>query len=291
MNYKGIILVGGTGSRLFPLTKFVNKHFLNISDKPMFYFPLSCLMLANIFDITFVGDKDTINIIKKYLGNGNCYGLNLTYAIQNSPQGIPHGIIVSKKYIINRKIVLCLGDNIFFGQGLSKFLNLIYNDNSNCKVICKNVNNPSEYGVLDHKNKKFQISEKPKNPSSNLAITGLYFFDESVLSKLSHLKKSKRGEYEITDLIKTYIFKNEFKYFTCPRGIFWSDTGSHDTLIDSSAFIKKYEENSGEVIASIEQIAYRKKLINLKQYKELLKKIPESNYKLKLINNLKYGNH
>ncbi len=277
---KGIILSGGTGSRLFPLTLSISKQILPIYDKPMIYYPLSVLMLAGIKDVMIITSKEHINIFKNQLGNGSSLGIKISYEIQNNPNGIPEAFMISEKFIDSQKVALILGDNLFYGQKLGNLLKKSFSQKNGAKIFLHQVNNPNEYGVVEFSkdNKIKKIIEKPKKPKSNYAVTGLYLFDNNVVSLSKKLKPSKRNELEISDLLNLYLKKNQLNYELFGRGFAWFDAGTHDSLLLASQFIKTVEDRQGYKIGCIEEIAYNNKWINKLKLKEYLLRYINSSY-------------
>ncbi|RZO47850.1 MAG: glucose-1-phosphate thymidylyltransferase [Candidatus Pelagibacterales bacterium] len=260
---KGIILAGGTGSRMSPLTKAVNKQLLPIYDKPLIFYPLSVLMLSGIKDILIIVNKGQLNQFRKILPNGKNLGIKISYAEQNKPRGLPDAFIVGKKFIGKDNVALILGDNFFYGESLTKKLKKCIKLNKGAKVILHWVNNPSSYGVakVNNKNKIIKIIEKPKNYFSNLAVTGLYFFDNNVINYCNKLKPSKRNEIEIVDLLNKYRKKNKLSAELLGRGGAWLDTGSIKDFYNASAFVSALEKRQGLKIACLEEIAFNNKWI------------------------------
>ena len=261
---KGIILAGGVGSRMSPITKAVNKQLLPLYDKPLFYYPLSVLMLAKIKDILIIVNKGQIEQFKKVLPNGNNLGIKISYAEQDKPNGLPDAFIVGEKFIGNNSVALILGDNFFFGQDLTKKLIKCTNLSRGAKIFLHPVSNPSLYGVakLDKKNKIINIIEKPKKKFSNLAVTGLYFFDNEVIKLSKSLKPSKRKEIEIVDLLNKYKNKNKLDVEIIGRGGTWLDTGSIVDFNNASNFVATIENRQGFKIGCVEEIAFQNKWIN-----------------------------
>ena len=269
---KGIILAGGTGTRLSPLTKSVNKQLLPIHDKPMIFYPLSIMMLANIRKILMIVNPGQINNFKTLLGDGSRYGININYKIQNKPRGVPDAFNLGKSFINNENIALILGDNFFYGQSLTQKLEKSSKHKSGATIFLKEVSTPENYGVVKiNKNKLEKIVEKPKKFMSNKAITGLYFFDKNVSYYSSKLKKSSRGELEITDLIKEYKKRNKLKYELIGRGAIWSDAGKIEDLSNVTNYVKSVEKVQGIKIACLEEISLLKKWIDKKKVKENIK--------------------
>ena len=269
---KGIILAGGTGTRLSPLTKSVNKQLLPIHDKPMIFYPLSIMMLANIRKILMIVNPGQINNFKTLLGDGSRYGINITYKIQDKPRGLPDAFVLGKSFINNENVALILGDNFFYGQSLTQKLEKSKKHKSGATIFLKEVSTPENYGVAKINNKKIEkIIEKPKKFVSRNAITGLYFFDKNVSSYSSKLKKSSRGELEITDLIKEYKKRNKLKYELIGRGAIWSDAGKIEDLSNVTNYVKSVEKVQGIKIACLEEISLLKKWINKNKIKENIK--------------------
>ena len=283
---KGIILAGGTGSRMSPLTKAVNKQLLPIYDKPLIYYPLSVLMLSGIKDILIVVNKGQLNQFKKILPNGNNLGIKITYIEQKQPKGLPDAFVVGKKFIGNDNVALILGDNFFYGQSLTKKLKECVKLNKGAKVILHPVSNASSYGVasINKKNKITKIVEKPKKFFSNLAVTGLYFFDNNVVKYSKDLKPSKRKEIEIVDLLNKYKKKNKLSAEFLGRGGAWLDTGSIKDFYDTSAFVSALENRQGLKIACLEEIALKNKWINKKNILNAVKFYGKCSYSQYLLN-------
>jgi len=283
---KGIILAGGTGSRMSPLTKAVNKQLLPIYDKPLIYYPLSVLMLSGIKDILIVVNKGQLNQFKKILPNGNNLGIKINYIEQKQPKGLPDAFVVGKKFIGNDNVALILGDNFFYGQSLTKKLKECVKLNKGAKVILHPVSNASSYGVasINKKNKITKIVEKPKKFFSNLAVTGLYFFDNNVVKYSKDLKPSKRKEIEIVDLLNKYKKKNKLSAEFLGRGGAWLDTGSIKDFYDTSAFVSALENRQGLKIACLEEIALKNKWINKKNILDAVKFYGKCSYSQYLLN-------
>ena len=277
---KGIILAGGTGSRMSPITKAVNKQLLPIYDKPLIYYPLSVLMLAKIKNILIIVNKGQVDQFKKVLPDGKNLGIKIEYAEQEKPAGLPDAFIVGEKFIGEDSVSLILGDNFFFGQSLTKKLINSTKLIKGSKVFLHPVKNPSLYGVatINKKNKIINISEKPKNTKSNLAVTGLYFFDNNVVKYSKELKVSKRNELEISDLNKLLVKKKVLKQIQFGRGITWMDAGTEDSLIDTSQFIQSIQNRSLYKISCPEEIAFKKGWISKKGLKLIIKEMPSSPY-------------
>ena len=286
---KGIILAGGNGTRMSPLTKAVNKQLLPIYDKPLIYYPLSVLMLSGIKDILIIVNKGQLSQFKKILPNGNNLGIKITYAEQIYPRGLPDAFIIGKKFIGNNNVALILGDNFFYGQSLTKKLKNCVMLKRGAKVILHPVNNTSAYGIatINKKNKIVKIVEKPKKTSSNMAVTGLYFFDKNVVKYSENLKPSQRKEIEIVDLLNKYKRKNKLSADFLGRGGAWLDTGSIKDFYDTSAFVSALEKRQGLKIACLEEIAIKNKWINKKNIVEAIKFYGKCDYSLYLLKLLK----
>lgn len=278
---KGIILAGGSGSRLYPLTISASKQLLPIYDKPMIYYSLSVLMLAGIKEILIISCSEYIELYKGLLGDGEKFGVKLFYKVQNAPRGVAEAFIIGEDFIGNDNVSLILGDNLFYGHGFIELLEDCSLHNDGAIVFGYYVNDPERYGVVEF-NKNFDvisIEEKPKVPRSNYAVVGLYFYDNDVVKLAQNLSPSERGELEITDLNKTYLKHNKLKVKIFGRGFAWLDTGTIDSLHDASAFVKTIEERQGLKIACIEEIAFRKGFITLNKFRKLSAEMPNSTYK------------
>ena len=266
MTFKGIVLAGGNGTRLYPITKSISKHLLPIYDKPMIYYSISVLMLAGIRDILIICDQGNLNSFKKLLGDGSNFGLKFKYKVQNKPDGIASAIILGEKFIKNDKVCLILGDNIFYGQDFHSKLSQAICSKFGANIFAYKVADPNNYGVInsDKKNNPISIIEKPSNPKSNWAVTGLYFYDNTILQKVKDLKKSKRGEYEISDINNQYLKSGDLGVQYFGRGFAWLDTGTCDNLISAGQFVETIEKRQGLKIACLEEIAYRNNWIKKK---------------------------
>lgn len=280
MNRKGIILSGGLGTRLFPLTKGVSKQLLPVYDKPMVYYPLATLMMAGIKEVMVITTKEDMPKFKKLLGDGKKLGMELVYCIQENPAGIGQAFILAEDFIGKDHVTLILGDNIFHGIGLQKRLRAPALDEKGATVFAIEVNTPEKYGVVhkDESGKVIKLLEKPKNPPSNLAVTGLYFYDNRVIEIAKGLAPSTRGEYEITDINNVYLAMNELSVSVFDSTVTWFDAGGFDALYEASTFIKKYQELSGELIGCIEKIAYSNGWITKEQLDELCLAYHNSGY-------------
>jgi glucose-1-phosphate thymidylyltransferase len=266
---KGIILAGGRGSRLSPLTKIINKQLLPLYDKPLIFYPLSILMLAGIREVLIITNPNEDINFKKILGNGSNFGIKIQYLTQHKPSGLPEAFIIGEKFINKQNIALILGDNFFYGQGFTKRLEQQTKMKSGAIIFTYKVNNPEDYGIVEiKKNKILNIKEKPKKSKSNFAITGLYFFDKNVVQFSKTLKPSKRKELEIVDLIKKYLKIKKLKIEFMGRGSAWLDTGNVESLFETSQFISSIEKRQGLKIACLEEIALNNKWIS----KSIIKK-------------------
>jgi glucose-1-phosphate thymidylyltransferase len=283
---KGIILAGGIGSRMSPLTKAVNKQLLPIHDKPLIFYPLSILMLAKIKNILIIVNKGELNQYKKILPDGKNLGINITYEEQKKPNGLPEAFIIGKKFIKKDNVALILGDNFFYGQSLTSLLERSSKLKRGAKVILHKVNKPYLYGIVKlHKNKKIEsIIEKPKKFISDKAITGLYFFDNKVIKYSEKLKKSNRGEFEITDLLKAYKKNNKLNYEELGRGAVWLDAGSIEDFYNTSSFVSTIEKRQGIKIACLEEIAFNYNWISKTNIKESIKFYGNCDYSIYLKN-------
>lgn len=277
---KGIILAGGAGSRLYPATKTISKQLLPVYDKPLIYYPLSVLMLAGIKDILIITTPNDTADFESLFENGSKLGLNISYAIQNKPKGIAEAFIIGENFIDNQSVCLMLGDNIFYGDGLSQHLNKYTQLSEGAAIFGYYVSDPERYGVanIDTQGKLIGIEEKPKNPKSNYAVPGLYFYDNQVVHFAKSLAPSKRGELEITDINKLYLEKNQLKLELMGRGIAWLDTGTPQAMQDAARFIEVIETRQGLKIACLEEIAYRQKLIEKEAFLKLTESYPNCQY-------------
>ena len=292
---KGIILAGGSGTRLYPLTKAVSKQILPIYDKPMIYYPLSILMLAGIRDVLIISTPRDVSTFEELLGDGSQVGINISYKVQPSPDGLAQAFILGEEFIGNDTACLVLGDNIFYGYGLSTILQRAAEIEKGAVVFGYYVNDPQRYGVVEFDDdlKAIGLEEKPANPKSNYAVTGLYFYDNTVVNKARSLKPSSRGELEITDLNRLYLEEGTLQCELLGRGHAWLDTGTHESLIQASNFIASIEQRQGLKVSCIEEIAYRKGYISAAQLRilaEPLSKNQYGQYLLKLLEQkIKFG--
>jgi glucose-1-phosphate thymidylyltransferase len=286
---KGIILAGGSGSRLYPLTKSISKQLLPIYDKPMIYYPLSALMLAGIRDILIITTPEDQNNFKKLLNDGDQFGLNLNYAIQPTPDGLAQAFIIGEKFIGKDSVCLALGDNIFYGQGLTPILNKAASQQDGATIITYQVKNPERFGILeiDSKNKAISIEEKPMKPKSNYAITGLYFYDNDVVQIAKKIKPSDRGELEITSINEVYFKKGKLNFQKLGRGFAWLDTGTFESLLDASHFVETIEKRQGYKIACLEEIAFNQGWISRDKLNEIANMLDKNSYGNYLKNLLK----
>ena len=277
---KGIVLAGGAGTRLYPSTIAVSKQLLPIYDKPMIYHPISVLMLAEIRDILIISTPQDLPNFKKLLGDGSQFGVNFSYVEQPSPDGLAQAFILGADFIGNNNVAMILGDNIFYGSNFSSILKNSRERKNGATVFAYKVKDPERFGVVefDKNNKAVSIEEKPKNPKSDYAVTGLYFYDNKVVEYAKNLKPSKRGELEITDLNKMYLKNNSLNVEVLGRGFAWLDTGTHNSLLQAGQYVHTIEENQGIKIACLEEIAFRKGFLTKKQLSEQVKKYKNNEY-------------
>ncbi len=280
---KGIVLSGGAGTRLHPITKGISKQLLPIYDKPMIYYPLSALMLAGIQDILIITSSEALPQYQNLLGNGEQWGINLSYLTQRNPDGLAQAFIIGEKFIGTDSVALILGDNLFYGEKFSECLKSAAEQQNGAKIFCYFVNDPERYGVavFDKNQDLIDIEEKPKLPKSNWAVTGLYFYDNQVIDIAKNIKPSQRGELEITDVNRQYLTQKQLSHQLISRGSTWLDTGTHDALLEASHFVQVVEKRQGLKIACLEEIAWRKGFINAET-------LEISAYKLL---NTSYGNY
>ena len=277
---KGIILAGGTGSRLYPVTQVISKQLLPVFDKPMIYYPLSTLMLAGITDILIISTPSDIPLFKKLLKDGSQWGLNIQYCEQKNPDGLAQAFILGEEFLDGSPAALILGDNIFYGPDMLDMLHKTNRGSNAATIFAYHVNDPQRYGVVefDSEMKVKSLEEKPRIPKSNYAVTGLYFYDNTVSEKAKSLKPSSRGELEITDLNLLYLNENNLEVKVMERGYAWLDTGTHDSLLEASQFISTIQNRQGLKVSSPEEIALNIGLINQSQFKKLIEPYTKNNY-------------
>jgi len=276
---KGIILAGGAGTRLYPLTSLYSKQLVAVYDKPMIYYPLSTLILAGIQEILIISDEKTLPYYQKLFGNGEHLGMSITYARQDAPKGIAEALVIGETFIGNSDVALILGDNIFYGP--LGFLRNAVRNNQGATIFGYYVNNPEEYGVVEFgpDNQVLSLEEKPKSPKSHYAVPGLYIYNSQASGLAKNLKPSARGELEITDLNKAYMQNNNLKVELMNRGIAWLDSGTPDSLLDASNFIASVEKRQGLKIGCVEEVALRMGFVNLSEFQKLLSRLPKSYYR------------
>lgn len=277
---KGIILAGGSGTRLYPATKTVCKQLLPVYDKPMVYYPLSTLMLAGIRDILIISTPQDTDRFKELFGNGSALGLNVSYKVQHQPNGLAQAFVLGKEFLGNDSVCLVLGDNIFFGHDFATLVQNAAHQSSGATVFGYYVRDPQRYGVVefDNQGKATSIEEKPAQPKSNYAVVGLYFYDNEVVNIAENLEPSARGEYEITDVNREYLKRGQLQVQLMGRGYAWLDTGTHNSMVEASNFVKAIEDRQGLKIACIEEIAWRQGFIDDKQLIKIAEPLRKSGY-------------
>ncbi|MCT4686660.1 glucose-1-phosphate thymidylyltransferase RfbA [Vallitalea sp.] len=277
---KGIILAGGSGTRLYPLTKAVSKQMLPIYDKPMIYYPLAILMQSNIRDILIISTPRDIGSYEELLGDGSRFGISLSFKIQTKPKGIADAFIVGKQFIGNSSVALILGDNVFYGEKLNSILQKVVKRKKGATIFGYGVKDPTHYGVVefDNKSNAVSIEEKPKNPKSNFAVPGLYFYDNNVISVAENIEPSNRNELEITDVNRVYMDQNKLKVEILEEGISWFDTGTYQGLLNAANFVETIQKEQRIYIACIEEIAYKKGYINKHQLQKLAESMIKTEY-------------
>ena len=280
MRRKGIILAGGSGTRLYPITQTISKQLLPVYDKPMIYYPLTTLMLGGIRDILIISTPDDISRFESLLGDGSQWGLNFKYKVQPSPDGLAQALLLGEEFIGDAPTALILGDNIFYGHDLQELLQSADQQETGATVFAYHVHDPERYGVAEFNDNKQVISleEKPSQPKSNFAVTGLYFYDEQAVSLAKSLKPSSRGELEITDLNKLYLSQKNLSIQIMERGYAWLDTGTYDSLLDAAQFISTIENRQGLKVACPEELAYRQGWISASQVEDLARPLLKSQY-------------
>ena len=277
---KGIILAGGSGTRLYPVTKAMSKQMVPIYDKPMIYYPMSVLMLAGIKDILIISTERDLPLFKQLFGDGSQYGLNIEYALQEKPNGLAEAFIIGEEFIGDDNVAMILGDNIFWGQSFSKHLQKAASLEKGAEIFGYYVQDPRAFGVVefDENDTVISLEEKPENPKSHYAVPGLYFYDNSVVEKAKSLKPSPRGELEITDLNKVYMEEKTLKVNCFGRGMAWLDTGTHESMLKASNFVEAVQSTQGTYIASLEEIAYRNGWISKEDLLVLAEPLMKTNY-------------
>ncbi len=277
---KGIILAGGAGTRLYPLTKAISKQIMPVYDKPMIYYPLSTLMLAGIREILIISTPRDLPVFEELFGTGEQLGLSFTYKVQESPRGLADAFIVGKEFIGNDRVALVLGDNIFYGQSFTKVLKAAAEREKGATIFGYYVKDPREYGVVefDENGKAISIEEKPQQPKSNYAVPGLYFYDNDVIEIAENVKPSARSEIEITSVNNVYLERGDLFVETLGRGFAWLDTGNHDMLLDAADFVSAFQKRQGLYISCIEEIAYRKGYIDKEQLIRLAQPLLKTEY-------------
>ncbi|MCH1642330.1 glucose-1-phosphate thymidylyltransferase RfbA [Paenibacillus timonensis] len=277
---KGIILAGGSGTRLYPVTKAISKQIVPVYDKPMIYYPLSVLMLAGIREILIISTPRDISVYQELFEDGSSLGLNISYKVQNEPNGLAEAFIIGEEFINGDSVALILGDNIFYGQSFGRILDEAAQNKEGATIFGYFVKNPKDYGVIEHDNEGnvISIEEKPVNPKSNYAVPGLYFYDHQVVEIAKNITPSARGELEITEVNNMYLKQGRLKVKLLGRGMAWMDTGTHDGMLEASNYVEAVQKRQGLYIACIEEIAYKMNYINKEQLMELAKPLMKSDY-------------
>ena len=280
MQRKGIILAGGSGTRLYPVTSAISKQLLPVFDKPMIYYPLSTLMLSGIQKILIISTPEDTPLFERLLGDGSQWGMELSYAVQTSPNGIAEALIIAESFLVKSPSALILGDNIFYGHSFESQLTSVTKQQEGATIFTYHVNNPEQYGVaeFDARNRVIDIEEKPTNPKSNFAVTGLYFYDNKAVEYAKKIKPSLRGELEITDLNRIYLDQQNLSVEVMGRGYAWLDTGTHESLLEAQQFIQTIEHRQGLKIACPEEIAFHRKWITLQQLEKLASQMSKNGY-------------